>query len=90
MIAHVGKVSLEVFKTVQVKQKEEVDGEVKEVEKDLTVRFDFLIPMGAPYTLTHEVIADITEELKKMEEESKKQADSMKESADVGDEEVKQ
>jgi len=85
MIAHVGKVSVETFKTVKVKQKEEVDGEVKEVEKEITVRFDFCIPMGSPYELAQEVLDDLKEELAKMEKETKEQAD--KKEADAGDEE---
>lgn len=72
MISQIGKVSLEAFKSVKVTRKEEIDGEIKDNEVDATIRFDFGIPMGAPYDLVFEVISELKEEISKMQEASKK------------------
>ena len=77
MISQIGKVVLENVKTVKVARKEEVDGEMKETEKDVSIRFDFAIPMGAPYDLVHEVLSDFEAEVTSMQETSKKQAEAV-------------
>ena len=73
MISHIGKVNLELFKTLKVIRKEMEEGKEVDKEGELTVRFDFSIPMGCPYAIAKEVLAELAEEVTKMEETSKKQ-----------------
>lgn len=78
MISQTGKVSLEVFKTVKVTRKEEIDGEIKDNEVDANIRFDFGIPMGSPYDLVLEAVDELKEEVLKMQATSKKLAEEAK------------
>ena len=72
MISQYGKVSFETIREMKGTQKEEVDGEVKEKEVDVTLRFDLSIPMGAPYAAVHDVLKEFDDEISKMEEAAKK------------------
>jgi len=88
MISHIGKVSLECFKTVKGLQKEEIDGKIQDKEVEVTLRFDFGIPMGSPYELVHEVLAELKEEVNKMQEMSKKQAEEREKQDKLQEDEI--
>jgi hypothetical protein len=77
-----GRIAFEIYKTVKVKQNEEVDGEVKEVEKDIQVRFDFVAPLGSSYDLVNEALFELKEELSKQEEMKKQEDEKMKAEAE--------
>ena len=79
MITQTGRINIENYKKVMVKQNEEVEGVTKEVEKEITVRFDLNIPMGAPYELIKEALGEYTAEIEQMEKDSKERADKAKE-----------
>lgn len=76
MISQIGKVAIEVLKDVEVIQKVEKDGEIKEEKKEVAIRFEFLIPMGVPYETVHEAIDDVKKEITAMEDDSKKRDSS--------------
>lgn len=86
MISHIGKVSLECYKTIKGKQREEVEGEIVEKDVEATLRFDFIIPMGSPFEIAKEVLQELLEEVNKMEETSQKQ----REQAEKKEEETKE
>jgi len=73
MISQMGRLAFELYKDIKVNVKEEVEGEVKDVEREIKVRFDFIAPAGVTYELLHDALREISEELKRSEEESKRQ-----------------
>jgi len=84
MISQYGKVSFETIREFKGTQKDEVDGEIKEKEVDVTLRFDLSIPMGAPYATVHDVLKEFDDEISKMEEAAKKrQEEEEKSEAEV-------
>jgi len=78
----------EVYKQVKVNQKEEVNGEVKDVEKEVTIRFDFVAPLGSSYDLVHEVLDELKADLKVQEDNSKKAEEEKKAANQVEAEKV--
>lgn len=86
MISHIGRVSLEAYKTVKGIQREEIEGEMTEKEVEVTLRFDYVIPIGSPYDLTLEVLEDIKKEVEEMrakQQKAQRVADNEEESADA-------
>jgi len=76
MISHIGRVSLEAYKTVKGIQREEIEGEMTEKEVEVTLRFDYVIPIGSPYDLTLEVLEDIKKEVEEMRAKQQEAADA--------------
>lgn len=72
MISQMGRLAFELYKDIKVNVKEEVEGEVKDVEREIKVRFDFIAPMGSTYEMLHDAVREFSEGLKRSEEESKK------------------
>lgn len=78
MISHIGRVSLETYKTVKGIQKEEVEGEMVEKEVEVTLRFDYIFPIGTPYDLILEVVEEMKKEVEMMRANQQKAADDAK------------
>jgi len=88
MVSQMGRIAFEVYKQVKVNQKEEVNGEVKDVEKEVTIRFDFIAPLGSSYDLVHEVLDELKADLKVQEDNSKKAEEEKKAANQVEAEKV--
>jgi len=67
---------LEAYKTVKGIQREEIEGEMTEKEVEVTLRFDYVIPIGSPYDLTLEVLEDIKKEVEEMRAKQQEAADA--------------
>jgi len=75
MISHTASRSLENYKEVKAIQKEMVDGKEQDKEIEVTLRFDFSIPLGAPYDVALEVLEEMKKEVETMRAESKRLAE---------------
>jgi|GEM_PF-3871157 len=75
MISQVGKLSLENYKTLKGKQKEEIDGKIEEKDVDVTLRFDFVIPMGSPFSAIYESLDEFKAEIERMEKAQQEKAE---------------
>lgn len=67
---------MEAYKTVKGIQREEIEGEMTEKEVEVTLRFDYVIPIGSPYDLTLEVLEDIKKEVEEMRAKQQEAADA--------------
>jgi len=79
MISQVGRISLENHKTLKGKQRKEVDGKVEEKEVDVALRFDFVIPMGSPFSAIYESLDEFRAEVEQMEKAQQEKAEKVPE-----------
>lgn len=82
MISRLSRLTLENFKTLKGVQREEIDGELKEKEVDVSLRFDFSIPIGVPYDVCYEVLNEFIENIKELEASHKKESEEKKEESE--------
>ena len=75
MISHTANRSLENYKQMKAMQKEVVDGKEQDKEIEITIRFDFAIPLGAPYETALEVLEEFKKEVESMRDEAKRLAE---------------
>jgi len=78
MVSQYGNVVVEVVKNTTITRNVEVDGKVEEKKEEIGLRFDFSIPIGSPYDIAREALADIGKAIDEMEETSKKRAEEYK------------
>ena len=75
MISHTANRSLENYKQMKAMQKETIDGKEQDKEIEITIRFDFAIPLGAPYDTALEVLEEFKKEVESMRDEAKRLAE---------------
>ena len=78
MATQIGKVSIEINRDVEIVKNVDNNGDIEAVPEKISLRFDFLVPLGTPYEVLHDVVKELGEIVKVMDENSKKQAEEAK------------